>query len=184
MTIPCLPPQLLQMRPVESHKDHIKRTYPTTPFAGCSRELKATVHFLLQRAVCFTNPSHEQEEPRNWHVTGMLMSSWRGRVLTGLINPENLAIWALCLPSPPLHSFLPTLRLLTSLAYFLRYSPVQQLPQNLTRTKSEFLHPSVKCSLSPRDFSPKIWGTIAIFITNRLFHLVLWALFIFPQSIV
>lgn len=89
MTIPCLPSQLLQMRPVKSHMDHIKRMYPTTPFAGCSRELKATVHFLLQRAVCFTNPPHEQEKPRNWRVTGMLIFSWRGRVLTGLINPTK-----------------------------------------------------------------------------------------------
>lgn len=86
MTIPCLPSWLLQISSVKSHSDHVRKMYPTTLFTGCSRALEANVHCLLQTAACFTNPLHEQEKPRNWHITGMVISNWWGRVLTGQIN--------------------------------------------------------------------------------------------------
>lgn len=89
MTIPCRPSGLLQMSSVKSHWDHVRKMNPTTPFTSCSRALEANMHCLLQRAVCFTNPLRKQEKLRNWHITGMVTSGWRGRVLTGQINPTN-----------------------------------------------------------------------------------------------
>lgn len=111
MTIPCLPSWLLQISSVKSHLDHVRRMYPTTPFTGCSRALEANVYCLLQTAACFANPLHEQEKPRNWYITGMVISSWWGRVLTGQIN----------LPKSG------NIHLLKPLVYFLFYFPAPYL---------------------------------------------------------
>lgn len=135
------------------------------------RALPAVESHLFYKPITWTEKAEELAHYRDGNI------QLKGQVLTGQINPTKSGNIHLL---KPLVYFL--LWLLTFLTYVLRYSPSQQFPQNLTPRESAFLHPTVKCSPSPRDLNPKIWGTIAIFIANIHFCLLLWALFIFTQS--
>lgn len=185
MTIPCRPSGLLQMSSVKSHWDHIGKMNPTTPFTSCSRALEANVHCLLQRAVCSTNPLHKQEKLRNWHVTGMVTSSWRGRVLTGQINPTNSG--NIHVLKPFIYFFVHfTASYLLSSSSFLISSDTLLLSSSPKIWLLEHLNPCIPLWSAHHlpESSTLKYGAQLSPISQTYFHLLLWASFIFTQSIV
>lgn len=163
-----------------------KKDEPHHPFHKLQQGIRSQHALPAAESCLFYKPITQAGEAEElaYHRNGDIQLKGQG---TNRSNQPN-KLWqysraeAFHLLFSTLHCFLPTLQLLIS--YFLRYFPSQQFPQNLTPRTSEPLHPTVKCSPSPRVLNPKTWGTITTYISNRYFHLLLWASFIFTESIV